>query len=153
MAGQQTRARRENPQPPPENDDMPLPQAQGQGLSPPPYNTRGSTQSAPQDIPMSGTGTGFVPIDPIFHEAPPLTYGTSASIGSEMLEEIKRIFAFNCASSLYPHLKNGLTTDPQMRSTVFFVLESLFEAEFNDQSDGSNNDNVLNDNENSRSQR
>ncbi|KAJ6125868.1 hypothetical protein N7471_010361 [Penicillium samsonianum] len=94
MAGQRTRAGRENPQPQRENDDMPLPQAQEQGLSPPPYNTRDSTQSAPQDIPMSGTGTGFVPIDPIFHEAPPPTYGT-------VLEEIKQIFAFNCASYLY----------------------------------------------------
>ncbi|KAJ6125903.1 hypothetical protein N7471_010396 [Penicillium samsonianum] len=131
MAGQQTRARRENPQPQRENDDMPL--LQEQGLSPPPYNTRDSTQSAPQDIPMSGTGTGFVPIDPIFHEAPPPTYGT-------VLEEIKQIFAFNCASYLY------------MRSTVFFALGSLFEADINDQSDGSNNENILNDNENNGSQ-
>ncbi|KAJ9480614.1 hypothetical protein VN97_g12936 [Penicillium thymicola] len=106
MAGQQTRARRGTPQPQNENDDMPLPQAQEQGLSPPPYNTRDSTQSAPQDIPMSGTGIGFVPIDPISHEAPPLTYGTSASIGSEMLEEIKRAFAFNCASFLYVSMRH-----------------------------------------------
>ncbi|KAJ5335715.1 uncharacterized protein N7506_005651 [Penicillium brevicompactum] len=136
MAGSSGRTRRDRQSP--ENNDVTQPQFQEPGPSPR-YSTRGSTQHVPlhgQDVPMPDTVFGgFLPIDSMFHDNPPPTYGTTsvpAGLTPQMADILYRGFLENLANWAYDHMKQRIATDAAAIPILKDIMAAHMQADMDD---------------------